>query len=66
MLHVRSFTHSIPFYMSTDCEQLLKKFLVLNPTRRQNLPAIMKDRWMNVGYEADPIEPFSEPPPSEC
>ena len=24
--------YRIPFYMSTDCENLLKKFLVLNPT----------------------------------
>ncbi len=29
--------YRIPFYMSTDCENLLKKFLVLNPTKRVNL-----------------------------
>ena len=29
--------YRIPFYMSTDCENLLKKFLVLNPTKRANL-----------------------------
>ena len=29
--------YRIPFYMSTDCENLLKKFLVLNPTRRASL-----------------------------
>ena len=29
--------YRIPFYMSTDCENLLKKFLVLNPSRRANL-----------------------------
>ena len=29
--------YRIPFYMSTDCENLLKKFLVLNPTRRATL-----------------------------
>ena len=29
--------YRIPFYMSTDCENLLKKFLVLNPARRVNL-----------------------------
>lgn len=26
--------YRIPFYMSTDCENLLKKFLVLNPAKR--------------------------------
>lgn len=29
--------YRIPFYMSTDCENLLKKFLILNPTKRVNL-----------------------------
>ncbi|XP_064215946.1 MAP/microtubule affinity-regulating kinase 3 isoform X10 [Tribolium castaneum] len=42
--------YRIPFYMSTDCENLLKKFLVLNPAKRANLETIMKDKWMNQGY----------------
>lgn len=29
--------YRIPFYMSTDCENLLKKFLVLNPMKRASL-----------------------------
>lgn len=29
--------YRIPFYMSTDCENLLKKFLVLNPAKRATL-----------------------------
>ena len=29
--------YRIPFYMSTDCENLLKKFLVLNPQKRASL-----------------------------
>uniref|UniRef100_A0A915JNU6 Protein kinase domain-containing protein n=1 Tax=Romanomermis culicivorax TaxID=13658 RepID=A0A915JNU6_ROMCU len=29
--------YRIPFYMSTDCEALLKKFLVLTPTKRATL-----------------------------
>uniref|UniRef100_A0A914X435 non-specific serine/threonine protein kinase n=2 Tax=Plectus sambesii TaxID=2011161 RepID=A0A914X435_9BILA len=53
--------YRIPFYMSTDCENLLKKFLVLNPARRATLEAIMKDRWMNIGYEEDELKPFIEP-----
>ncbi|XP_063692253.1 MAP/microtubule affinity-regulating kinase 3-like isoform X36 [Bolinopsis microptera] len=43
--------YRIPFYMSTDCENLLKKFLILNPVKRHSLEAIMNDRWMNTGYE---------------
>lgn len=42
--------YRIPFYMSTDCENLLKKFLVLNPAKRASLETIMKDKWMNQGY----------------
>lgn len=53
--------YRIPFYMSTDCENLLKKFLVLNPLKRASLETIMKDKWMNVGYEDDELKPFIEP-----
>uniref|UniRef100_A0A8D3CRF6 non-specific serine/threonine protein kinase n=1 Tax=Scophthalmus maximus TaxID=52904 RepID=A0A8D3CRF6_SCOMX len=53
--------YRIPFYMSTDCENLLKKLLVLNPGKRGSLQQIMKDRWMNVGYEAEELKQFPEP-----
>jgi len=53
--------YRIPFYMSTDCENLLKKFLVLNPARRASLEVIMKDKWMNMGYEEEELLPFKEP-----
>ncbi|XP_063775504.1 serine/threonine-protein kinase MARK1 [Pseudophryne corroboree] len=68
--------YRIPFYMSTDCENLLKKLLVLtdcenllkkllvlNPVKRGSLDQIMKDRWMNVGYEDDELKPYTEPEP---
>ncbi|KJH43325.1 kinase domain protein [Dictyocaulus viviparus] len=55
--------YRIPFYMSTDCENLLKKFLVLNPARRGTLETIMRDRWMNIGYEDEgELKPYVEPP----
>ncbi|XP_056225206.1 serine/threonine-protein kinase MARK1 isoform X1 [Seriola aureovittata] len=53
--------YRIPFYMSTDCENLLKKLLVLNPGKRGSLQQVMKDRWMNVGYESEDLKPFTEP-----
>uniref|UniRef100_K9IMI6 Serine/threonine-protein kinase MARK1 n=1 Tax=Desmodus rotundus TaxID=9430 RepID=K9IMI6_DESRO len=55
--------YRIPFYMSTDCENLLKKLLVLNPIKRGSLEQIMKDRWMNVGHEEEELKPYSEPEP---
>eukprot|EP00116_Pleurobrachia_bachei_P012500 sb/3472762/ len=39
--------------MTTDCENLLKKFLILNPNKRHSLESIMNDRWMNTGFEED-------------
>ncbi|KAA0720171.1 Serine/threonine-protein kinase MARK2 [Triplophysa tibetana] len=55
--------YRIPFYMSTDCENLLKKFLILNPTKRGSLEQIMKDRWMNVGHDDEELKPYIEPQP---
>ncbi|KAK7103414.1 hypothetical protein V1264_018313 [Littorina saxatilis] len=52
--------YRIPFYMSTDCENLLKKFLVLNPMKRLSLESIMKDRWMNMGFEDSDLKPFKD------
>lgn len=71
--------YRIPFYMSTDCENLLKRFLVLNPTKRASLEVstsllktllysihvqvIMKDKWMNIGCEDDELKPYIESEP---
>uniref|UniRef100_T1PNN3 MAP/microtubule affinity-regulating kinase 3 n=1 Tax=Musca domestica TaxID=7370 RepID=T1PNN3_MUSDO len=53
--------YRIPFYMSTDCENLLRKFLVLNPAKRASLETIMSDKWMNMGFEDDELKPYVEP-----
>uniref|UniRef100_A0A674MBI1 MAP/microtubule affinity-regulating kinase 3 n=1 Tax=Takifugu rubripes TaxID=31033 RepID=A0A674MBI1_TAKRU len=53
--------YRIPFYMSTDCENLLKRFLVLNPGKRGTLEQIMKDRWINTGSEEEELKPFIQP-----
>ncbi|CAK5073426.1 unnamed protein product [Meloidogyne enterolobii] len=53
--------YRVPFYLSTDCENLVKKFLVLNPARRGTLETIMRDKWMNMGYEEEELRPYTEP-----
>ncbi|XP_032225783.2 MAP/microtubule affinity-regulating kinase 3 isoform X5 [Nematostella vectensis] len=53
--------YRIPFYMSTDCENLLKKFLVLNPQKRARLEQTMTDKWMNINYELNELKPYLEP-----
>ncbi|TPP64141.1 Serine/threonine-protein kinase MARK2, partial [Fasciola gigantica] len=62
-LHSRvlSGKYRIPFYMSGDCEAILKKMLVLNPTKRATLRELMKEKWINIGYENDPLQPYVEP-----
>ncbi|KAJ3091008.1 Map microtubule affinity-regulating kinase [Quaeritorhiza haematococci] len=65
----------IPFYMSTemkpdssfypllalDCERLIKRMLVLDPTKRATLEQVKQDKWYTEGYENEtPI--VSQPP----
>ncbi|XP_071963147.1 MAP/microtubule affinity-regulating kinase 3-like isoform X3 [Antedon mediterranea] len=58
--------YRIPFYMSTDCENLLKRFLMLNPGKRASLEAIMRDKWINLGFEEDELKPYKEPETDFC
>ncbi|KAL7062802.1 hypothetical protein AAHC03_01185 [Spirometra sp. Aus1] len=55
--------YRVPFYMSTDCEALLRKMLHLNPQKRHSLESVMKDKWINTGYEDNPLTPYVEPKP---
>nr|XP_040036193.1 serine/threonine-protein kinase SIK3 homolog isoform X1 [Gasterosteus aculeatus aculeatus]XP_040036204.1 serine/threonine-protein kinase SIK3 homolog isoform X1 [Gasterosteus aculeatus aculeatus]XP_040036213.1 serine/threonine-protein kinase SIK3 homolog isoform X1 [Gasterosteus aculeatus aculeatus] len=43
----------IPFFMSTDCEYLIRHMLVLEPSRRLTLEQICKNKWMRLG-DPDP------------
>ncbi|CAB1316623.1 unnamed protein product [Coregonus sp. 'balchen'] len=42
--------YRVPFYMSTDCEGILRRFL-----------QVMKDKWINAGYDEDSLKPHIEP-----
>uniref|UniRef100_A0A8C6TI81 non-specific serine/threonine protein kinase n=1 Tax=Neogobius melanostomus TaxID=47308 RepID=A0A8C6TI81_9GOBI len=53
--------YRVPFYMSTDCEAILRRFLVLNPTKRCTLEQVMKDKWINCGFEGEDLKPHIEP-----
>ncbi|XP_047186285.1 MAP/microtubule affinity-regulating kinase 4 isoform X3 [Scophthalmus maximus] len=53
--------YRVPFYMSTDCEGILRRFLVLNPTKRCTLDQVMKDKWINSGYDGEDLKPHIEP-----
>uniref|UniRef100_A0A3B3ZUL6 non-specific serine/threonine protein kinase n=1 Tax=Periophthalmus magnuspinnatus TaxID=409849 RepID=A0A3B3ZUL6_9GOBI len=53
----------IPFFMSTDCEYLIRHMLVLEPSRRLSMEQICKNKWMRQG---DPDPDFDRVRPSEC
>lgn len=45
----------------TDCEKLLRKFLVRDPFKRPDLDILVDDQWMNEGYEDSPVsKPVAE------
>ncbi|XP_068097013.1 serine/threonine-protein kinase SIK3 isoform X2 [Hyperolius riggenbachi] len=41
----------IPFFMSTECEHLIRHMLVLEPTRRLSMEQICKHKWMCQGEQ---------------
>ncbi|KAK3913599.1 Serine/threonine-protein kinase SIK3 [Frankliniella fusca] len=46
----------IPFFMSMDCENLIKHMLVLEPEKRYSIKQIFRHKWMTEG------QPTNEPP----
>ncbi|XP_030369599.1 uncharacterized protein LOC115634549 isoform X2 [Scaptodrosophila lebanonensis] len=48
----------IPFFMSQDCEHLIRNMLVVEPDRRYTLKQIMKHRWLSEWV--DQLEDYGE------
>ncbi|CAL8111834.1 unnamed protein product [Orchesella dallaii] len=49
----------IPFFMSNDCEHLIRHMLVVEPSKRLTIQQILAHRWMMQGEPAVlPEEPF--------
>ncbi|KAJ3131874.1 SIK kinase 3 [Geranomyces variabilis] len=53
----------VPFYMSTDCERLVKRMLQLDPTKRITLDQVQADKWFTEGYEHDVAASVQVPKP---
>ncbi|XP_063696369.1 serine/threonine-protein kinase SIK2 isoform X1 [Culicoides brevitarsis] len=45
----------IPFFMSTDCESLIRKMLVLEPKKRYTIEQIKHHRWMMAEVLESPV-----------
>ncbi|OXU29700.1 hypothetical protein TSAR_006448, partial [Trichomalopsis sarcophagae] len=52
----------IPYFMSTDCESLIRKMLVLEPGKRYTIPQIKRHRWMAGATDSiRPVVPTTSP-----
>lgn len=36
----------IPYFMTTDCEHLIRHMLIVDPDRRLSIPQILQHRWL--------------------
>ncbi|XP_014209439.1 serine/threonine-protein kinase SIK3-like isoform X2 [Copidosoma floridanum] len=52
----------VPFFMSQDCEHLLKHMLVPDPERRYSIPQILAHRWMGGDGSGQPVESVIDMP----
>ncbi|XP_066140838.1 serine/threonine-protein kinase SIK2-like isoform X2 [Euwallacea fornicatus] len=57
----------IPYFMSQDCESLIRKMLVLEPNKRFTIQQIKKHRWIQMGVlpAFPPTIPTSNTHPNE-
>jgi serine/threonine protein kinase len=57
----------IPYFMSSDCESLIRKMLVLEPNKRYSIAQIKKHRWMQMSVPPSlpPTIPASTTQPNE-
>lgn len=56
----------IPFYLSSDCEKLIKKLLVLDPSKRATLDQVKQDKWFNDGFEDKDLPKYTAAQLSEA
>ncbi|KAL3307955.1 hypothetical protein Ciccas_013520, partial [Cichlidogyrus casuarinus] len=51
--------------VSPEFKSIVGNMLILDPRKRSSLKIIMEHRWMNIGYESDPLRPYEEEVVSE-
>ncbi|KAI1713213.1 protein kinase domain-containing protein [Ditylenchus destructor] len=51
----------IPYFMSSDCENLIRRMLTLDPAKRPTIEQIKKHRWMKPAIYEDRYQ-FNPPP----
>ncbi|XP_075703371.1 serine/threonine-protein kinase SIK1 [Rhinoderma darwinii] len=56
----------IPYYMSQDCESLLRRMLVVEPGKRLNIAQIRHHRWFQCASPPQPSLHNDPPTPKPC
>lgn len=52
--------YRVPFFMSRDCENFLRLFLVQEPAKRATIDEIMANPWMNVDHPDSPLTAYQD------
>ena len=42
----------IPYFMTTECEHLIRHMLIVDPERRLSIPQILQHRWLIMVYKS--------------
>lgn len=50
-LRILSGQFGVPFFMSTECESLIKSMLAIDPLKRITIREIVEHRWIKIGGE---------------
>ncbi|XP_069802474.1 serine/threonine-protein kinase SIK2-like [Dendropsophus ebraccatus] len=56
----------IPYYMSQDCESLLRRMLVVDPGKRLSIAQIRQHRWFQGVPPQQPLQDNGLPAPKPC
>ncbi|XP_037073428.1 serine/threonine-protein kinase SIK3 homolog [Pollicipes pollicipes] len=46
----------IPYFMSTDCESLIRHMMMVDPEKRYSIPQVLRCRWVTQDLAADEAE----------
>lgn len=44
-----------PYFMSSGCERIIRKMVVVDPTQRTSLENVKRETWFNEGFESEPL-----------
>lgn len=58
--HIQSGKYHLPFFLSLELKNILRKLMTLDPRERKTLKLIMRYLWLNMGQKEE-LGPYSRP-----